>query len=226
MTFRTRLEILSAAQRKLWPHLAPLKGLGYCLYGGTALALRYGHRPSVDFDFFSDLPLDRKRLSDSLAWLASAPTLQADRTTLVALARPPRSRREVKISFFAGLALGRVGAPEPTEDGVVLLASPRDLMATKLKALFDRVEPRDYLDIASLLEHGESLSQGLADARMIFGPAFSPAECLRMLAWYGEPELASLPEGCRQTLTGAVRAAWGQPLPPSKKAGRRWVPVR
>lgn len=226
MTFRTRLDILSSGQKMLWPHLAPLKGLGYCLYGGTALALRYGHRPSVDFDFFSDLPLDRRLLADSVPWLATATTLQADPTTLVALATPPRSKREVKVSFFAGLSLGRVGAPEPTGDGVVLLASPRDLLATKLKALFDRVEPKDYIDIAAMIEHGESLGQGLADARTIFGPLFSPAECLRILAWYGEPGLAALPEGCRQTLTRSVRATWGQPLPPSRKAGRRLVPKR
>ena len=58
MRFRTRTDILAPAQKKLWPGLSPLKDLGYCLYGGTALALRYGHRPLVDFDFFSDDPLD------------------------------------------------------------------------------------------------------------------------------------------------------------------------
>lgn len=224
MPFRTRLEILSPGQRKLWPHLSPLKGMGYCLYGGTALALRYGHRRSVDFDFFSDRPLNRQQLVESLGWLASATTLQADPKTLVVLAAPPRSKREVKVSFFAGLSLGRVGAPQPTADGVLLVASVRDLLATKLKALFDRVEAKDYLDIAALLEHGVKLRQGLADAGAIFGPAFSPAECLKILAWYGEPELATLPKGCRRTLTGAARAAWGQPVPPSKKAGERLVP--
>lgn len=32
--------------------------LGFALYGGTAIALRLGHRTSVDFDFFNDRPLD------------------------------------------------------------------------------------------------------------------------------------------------------------------------
>ncbi len=27
---------------------------GFVLYGGTAIALRLAHRPSVDFDFFND----------------------------------------------------------------------------------------------------------------------------------------------------------------------------
>ena len=75
---------------------------------------------------------------------------------------------------------------------VVLAASVRDLMATKLKVLFDRVEPRDYLDIVELLKHKVSLSQGLADARALFGNPFSPAECMRILCRFDEPELASL----------------------------------
>lgn len=217
MSFRIRADILSPAQRKLWPGLSPLKDLGYCLYGGTAIALRYGHRFSADFDFFSDRPLDRRELDRSMDWLGSASTLQADANTLVVLARPARFRTAVKVSLFAGLSLGRVGTPELTDDGVMRVASVRDLMATKLKALFDRVEPRDYVDIAELLERGVSLRQGLADARAIFGAAFSPAECLRILCWYGEPELAALPERCRRTLTDAARGAWAKPLP---RAGR------
>jgi len=45
-------DILPPAQRRLWD-----TGLGvprhFVLYGGTALALRLGHRQSVDCDFFS-----------------------------------------------------------------------------------------------------------------------------------------------------------------------------
>jgi hypothetical protein len=35
----------------LWPQLKNVPEQ-YVLYGGTAVALRYGHRNSVDFDFF------------------------------------------------------------------------------------------------------------------------------------------------------------------------------
>ncbi len=33
MPFPTRLDILPAGQRKLWPFLSPLKEMGYCLEG-------------------------------------------------------------------------------------------------------------------------------------------------------------------------------------------------
>jgi hypothetical protein len=224
MPFPTRFDILPPGQRKLWPSLSPMKEMGYCLYGGTALALRYGHRPSVDFDFFSDRPLDKNRLEIALPWLPAATVLRNDPGTLIVLASSPRSKRPVKMSFFGNLKFGRVGMPERTSDGVALAASVRDLMATKLKALFDRVEPRDYIDIAEMLRNRASLPQGLADARVLFGNVFSPAECMRILCWFEEPGLASLPEPVRKTLTREVKSVWDKPLPPSKRSGSGLVP--
>jgi hypothetical protein len=58
----THMEILPPAQRLVWPDLAAAHRLGFVLYGGTAIALRLGHRSSVDFDFFTADPL-KKNLS-------------------------------------------------------------------------------------------------------------------------------------------------------------------
>jgi hypothetical protein len=218
MPFRTRRDVLPPGQRKLWPLLAPLKDMGYCLYGGTALALRFGHRESMDFDFFTERTLDRKALEATLPWFRNGTVLRAEPDTHVLLAAVPRSRREVKVSFFGGLRIGRVGTPDLSDDGAILVASVRDLLATKLKALFDRVEPKDYLDVAEILSRGGNLLQGLSDAGALFGKTFSPAECLRILGWFGEPELVSLPVACRRALETRVKAAWNKPLPPSRKA--------
>jgi hypothetical protein len=49
------LSILPESQRKLWTELNQVPS-EFVLYGGTALALRLGHRISVDFDFFTSLP--------------------------------------------------------------------------------------------------------------------------------------------------------------------------
>jgi hypothetical protein len=218
MPFRTRHDILPPGQKRLWPQLAPLKDMGYCLYGGTALALRFGHRRSLDFDFFTERTLDRKALETTLPWVRSGTVLRAEPDTHVLLVAVPRSRREVKVSFFGGLRIGRIGTPDLTDDGGILVASVRDLLATKLKALFDRVEPKDYLDIVEVLSRGGDLLQGLSDAGALFGKSFSPAECLRILCWFGEPELRALPADCRRTLETRVKAAWNQPLPPSRKS--------
>jgi hypothetical protein len=42
---------------------------------------------------------------------------------------------------------------------------------------------------------------------------------MRILCWFDEPGLASLPEPIKRMLTKAVKAAWDKPLPPSKKTG-------
>jgi hypothetical protein len=49
-TFEPKIGILPAAQRELWPSLAPARKLSYVLYGGTAVALHLGHRSSRNPD--------------------------------------------------------------------------------------------------------------------------------------------------------------------------------
>jgi hypothetical protein len=122
------MQILPAAQQALWPLLKSASQLGYVLYGGTAIALRLGHRASVDFDFFSDQPLHRAELLKALPWLAQAQTLQDQLNTwtlLVSGAEHPAAT--VKLSFFGEIGFGRVGEPQTTQDGVLQVASLRDL---------------------------------------------------------------------------------------------------
>ncbi|HEX9037630.1 MAG TPA: nucleotidyl transferase AbiEii/AbiGii toxin family protein [Ktedonobacterales bacterium] len=209
------LEALPEAQQRLWPTFQPLAGLGFVLYGGTAVSLRYGHRQSVDFDFFSDRPLDRAALAQGLPWLASAIVLQESTDTLTVLAGESGLSNgpsaTVKVSFFGGLAFGRLAAPDTTLDGVAQVASPQDLLATKLKVLLQRVEAKDYQDVATLLESGADLAGGLAGARVMYGSAFQPAECLKALVYFEGGDLDTLPAATRTALMGAV-ASTG-PLP-------------
>ncbi len=70
MTFFTpHLEILPASQRALWNelHATPEH---FTLYGGTALALQFGHRKSVDFDFFTRESFEADNLIGSIPYLA------------------------------------------------------------------------------------------------------------------------------------------------------------
>lgn len=50
-TFKPHRPVLLVSQQRLWPDLKPAADLGFVLYGGTAVALRLGHRASVDFDW-------------------------------------------------------------------------------------------------------------------------------------------------------------------------------
>ncbi len=211
-----RLETLPPAQRKVWPELKGIGSLGYVLYGGTALALRLAHRRSVDFDFFTDQALNRRALLKALPSLATATLLQDSSDTVTAVVRAGRSK--VKISFFGGLRIGRIGLPQWTDDGVLQIASPIDLFATKLKVLLQRVEAKDYQDIAAILEHGGHLADGLAAARVLYGGTFQPTECLKALIYFKEGDLESLSRATRSRLIAAVNEV--RALPRMRRASR------
>jgi hypothetical protein len=201
MTFAPRLDALPPAQRALWPELAAVPGR-YVLYGGTALALRFAHRASADFDFFSHDHLDHHELSRVVPFIATATTLDEGPDTRTVLVQ--RGDGAVKVSFFGGIEFGRVGEPEPTTDGILRSASLLDLAGTKVKALLQRVEAKDYFDVAALLAHGVPLEDILGSARALFGPAFNPLIAQKTLCYFKGGDLESLDAEVRDRLVTAA----------------------
>jgi hypothetical protein len=196
-------DILPHAQMALWPKLAPCKDLGFVLYGGTAIALRIGHRSSVDFDFFSHIPLDEgkeKELLTAMPFLNASERIQFSENT-----RSYLTETNVKFSFFGGIRLGRIGYPILTDDGVSQVASLGDLMAMKLATLLKRVEAKDYKDIAALLRDGVSLDKGLAGAAALYGRQFPPAESLKAMTYFQGGDLDQLSQADRDTLLSAAK---------------------
>lgn len=197
--FKPKLEILPKAQIELWPRLAPMQGLNYVLYGGTAVALHLGHRISLDFDFFRSESLDKHELLEKLPFLAKATTIQEEANTLVVGVAMPDG--PVKVSFFGGLDIGRVNEPLETDDAVLLVASLDDLMATKLKTILDRAEAKDYRDISEMLAAGVSLEKGLGAFSQMFGKdAGLP---LRALGFFRDGDLGTLPKADQDRLRQA-----------------------
>ena len=156
-SFEPKTEILLSAQQEIWPLLTPAPGLSFVLYGGTAVALHLGHRTSVDFDFFRTEPLDKKEIETSFTFMRNAQTIQEDENTLVAIS--PMQSGPVKVSFFGGVAIGRINEPLRTNDTTLLVASLEDLLVTKLKTIMDRAEVKDYRDISVMLSAGISLKR-------------------------------------------------------------------
>ena len=210
-SFKPHLEALPEAQRVIWTKLGWTKTSGFVLYGGTAIALRYGHRASIDFDFFADKQLNHQIIHQELRKSGIAyQVVQDEKNTLTVVTEPGN----VRLSFFGGLSMGRVGTPTLTEDGIALVASPLDLLGTKLKVIMQRAEAKDYEDIAQLLRSGESLIQGLGAARALFGSTFAPAECLRALTFFDDGDLARVSAETRQELRNeAAKASRIFPIP-------------
>jgi hypothetical protein len=214
--FRPCLEILPPAQQRLWPELKAATALGFVLYGGTAIALRLGHRPSVDFDFFSEKALDRDMIYTALPFMAQSIIVQDERNALSVLVADDHlensEHSHVKISFFGMFNVGRVGEPDMTEDGILQVASFDDLMATKVKVILQRAEAKDYRDIAEMVKAGVSLARGLAAAREIFGTHFQPSESLKAMVYFNDGDLSTLTKDEKNTLIKAVSAVRELPV--------------
>jgi hypothetical protein len=194
-----KLSILPKAQREIWPSLAPARRLNFVLYGGTAIALHLGHRESLDFDFFQSEPLDKDLVRAEFRFVDRAAIFQDKPDTLVVLAEMPSG--PVKVSFFGGISFGHVNDPLKTADDTLLVASLDDLLATKLKAVLDRAEVKDYLDIARLISAGVSLSAGLSAFRQMFNG--EPAQVLRAIGYFSDGDLDTLSPADRKILCDA-----------------------
>jgi len=197
--FKPKIEILPEPQREIWPQLAPASRRSFVLYGGTAVALHLGHRRSVDFDFFRSEPLDKIELEGSFTFSPRAQTIQEDENTLVVIVQ--MASGPVKVSFFGNMNIGKINSPLQTTDSILLVASPDDLLATKLKAILDRAEAKDYQDIAAILSAGFSLEKALGAFKKIWGK--DPALPLRALGFFKDGDLPSLPKADQDFLRGA-----------------------
>jgi Nucleotidyl transferase AbiEii toxin, Type IV TA system len=198
-SFEPKTEILPKAQQEIWPLLTPAPGLSFVLYGGTAVALHLGHRISLDFDFFRTEPLDKKGIETSFTFMRDAQAIQEDENTLVVIA--PMQSGPVKVSFFGGVAIGRINEPVRTDDATLLVASLEDLLATKLKAIMDRAEAKDYRDISAILSAGISLEKALGAFAKMYGK--DPGLPLRAMGFFKDGDLSSLPKGDQDILRQA-----------------------
>ena len=201
-----RLDILPSSQRLLWPRLIEIPE-HFVLYGGTAVALRLGHRPSVDFDFFSDVEFDdlqKQQMLSQIRGFGGCSILQNDKNTLTVSVKV--GENPVKLSFFGGIRNGRVGEPDQSDDGVVWIASLDDLLAHKLKVIHDRAEGRDYQDIAAMLEQGQNLARGLSAREALFGSDVPRMVTLKALTYFSDVnEPWRLTAEIKSTITTAIK---------------------
>lgn len=206
---KLHLNILPPPQRRLWAELDAIPPR-FVLYGGTAVALRLGHRSWIDFDFFTSRPLDPEALYRDVRWLQDAETMrQAPGTLTVRVDRGG----PVKLSFLATPNLRQLRAPTTGPGTAVRLASLLDLAGTKASVVQQRAEAKDYVDIDALLRSGLSLSLALAAARAIFGTRFEPQSTLKALSYFGDGDLGTLEPAIMENLRRAVRAVDLERLP-------------
>jgi hypothetical protein len=184
-----RFDILPEAQRRLVPVLGPFaRRFGYYLAGGTAIALYFGHRESIDFDFFA-LPsaLAGQPLLDQL--LASGIAFELTSVspgTLLGIVEG------VKVSFFH-YPYPHIAPVHPFSNPGLDVASIPDLCAMKLSAAAQRGARKDFIDIHRLMLGGAPIASMLEYYRQKYAQV-NIAHVLRGLTYYDDAEPHAMPK--------------------------------
>jgi hypothetical protein len=174
--------ILDQPRQELLPFFKKLP-LKFYLSEGTGLALQFGHRKSVDFDFFIKESFDTQTLLEDLSTdvftgIPVMPIQEAENTLDILL------DSTVKVSFL------RYRYPlvfKPIKTDYFMVADYRDIGAMKLIAAAQRASQKDYFDLYYILQ-SISLSKLFEIAQKKY-PSFNPVIYLKALTYFDDCEI-------------------------------------
>ncbi len=119
------------------------------LAGGSALALHYGHRISVDFDFFTPTAFKGEIIMKSLQSIGTFVFQEAaEKNTLLGLF----NRVKFSLFFYNYPVLFN-----PVLFQGISILDPRDIAAMKIAAVMDRGTKKDFIDLLFLTKKGITL---------------------------------------------------------------------
>ncbi|MCH8861460.1 MAG: nucleotidyl transferase AbiEii/AbiGii toxin family protein, partial [Proteobacteria bacterium] len=148
---QAHFEALPKETQSTFALLASFRGIeSFYLAGGTALALAFGHRVSVDLDFFSRESFGEQILINRLSTLDGFSLEKREEGTIHA------NINITKISFFH-YPYSLLEAPKVLNG--IQIASVRDIACMKLEAISQRGAKRDFVDLYTIAQHGSSLSE-------------------------------------------------------------------
>lgn len=174
------------------------------LVGGTALALQYGHRQSIDLDFFGSLPQERDELI-AIAKQEGNVTVHNRSNSILQLVIDNIKVDFVDYSRYAWI-------DEPIQGDGFVLASDKDIAAMKVNAIIGRGTRKDFIDLFVLLQH-YSLTEIMGFYKQKY-PEFSEYRALLSMTYFEDAEMQDMPkmfidtpwEEMKRTIVKAVEA--------------------
>lgn len=157
----------------------------FYLAGGTALALRLGHRISEDLDFFGDAPFSVDELARGLSSLSKLRIDRREAGTMVG------SLSGIRISF---LSYQYPLVKKVWEWSGLRIADPVDIACMKLIAVGDRGLKRDFVDMYFLLRDILDLDELFAAMETKYaGIDYNKVHFLKGLTFFDDAEADPLP---------------------------------
>ena len=177
-------ETITPAAQDLLSALVDVLPKGAYLAGGTGLALRYGHRRSVDLDFFVPDEFAEELLLQRLQTLPGVTAVErAEQTLHLAI-------QQIKVSFFGYRY--PVLFPPDTFLGVPV-ADARDIACMKITAIASRGTKRDFVDFfAACGRYGMDELLALFD-RKYAKTAYNRTHVLKSLTFFADAEKDPMP---------------------------------
>ena len=154
------------------------------LVGGTALALQYGHRQSIDLDFFGVLPEDKEELLEMMSRVGNM--IVTNRTKMIVQA----VINQVKVDFVDYSRYPWID--ESVQGDGFVLASDKDIAAMKVNAIIGRGTRKDFIDLFVLLQH-YSLTEIMAFYKQKY-PEFSEYRALLSMTYFEDAEMQDMPK--------------------------------
>ena len=154
------------------------------LVGGTALALQYGHRNSVDLDFFGKLDEDTLVVRSCLEKIGKVNVIKETKSIRI------YNLDDVKIDFVDYSRYDWID--EPGVEGNLRLASPKDIAAMKINAIEGRGTRKDFIDIYYILQH-YTLTDLLNFYKQKY-PEYSIFRALMSLSYFVDAEKQNMPK--------------------------------
>jgi hypothetical protein len=119
----------------------------YSLVGGTALALRYGHRSSVDLDLFFHEKVDFNKIIVELESTFQNRFVYKQQQTQFGIFCFIDDIK-VDIVYFPHLPIADI-----EEEDKIRMYSSADISAMKIQAILGRAKKKDFWDLNELLHH-------------------------------------------------------------------------
>ena len=181
---------------------------GMRLVGGTSLALQYGHRQSVDLDFFGTLSVSQEEIIEMAKNMGNFKLFNKTKYILQFVLNNVR----IDVVDYANYEW----IDEPIIEDGIILASPKDIAALKINAIEGRGTKKDFIDVFELLKHYE-LSE-ILDFYMQKYPDYSMFQALLSLTYFDDAESQAMPvmfaseswDDMKEKISGEVRKYQGK----------------
>ncbi len=187
-------EILDKKTKLLLDQIKKLSFLkDFYLAGGTALALQFGHRKSIDLDWFTEKNFSIRKIKNQLEKIGKLEIVteeEGDRLTLNCILN------NVKLSFFEYKHKNLF--PFIDYRGIKL-ADPRDIACMKISAISSRGSKKDFIDLYFLFKENDLETLMRLFERKYKGIKYNHMHLLKSLIYFEDAEKEPIPKIIKET---------------------------